>query len=193
MQHTWGQYEVAEFFLQRGHDPDQLSECPDDIGQRETPLHCAVFGNKPSVLQLLVKAGVSVNCLAHPGRQTPIYNAVLNQKIDMVEQLINLNADVNVKDAASVTPLHHAISSQNNDIIRLLIQKGAHLENKTVDGLTPLHIAVIDGSEESAKLLIDSGASVSGHVNIWRNTAGILRQNLTVLVKSNFFCKMVSM
>lgn len=157
----FGQYEVAEFFLQRGHDPDQLSECPDDIGQRETPLHCAVFGNKPSVLQLLVKAGVSVNCLAHPGRQTPIYNAVLNQKIDMVEQLINLNADVNVKDASSVTPLHHAISSQNNDIIRLLIQKGAHLENKTIDGLTPLHIAVIDGSEESTKLLIDSGASVS--------------------------------
>ena len=157
----WGQYEVAEFFLQRGHDPGQLSECPDDIGQRETPLHCAVFGNKPSVLQLLVKAGASVNCLAHPGKQTPIYNAVLNQKIDMVEQLINLNANVNVKDASSVTPLHHAISSQNNDIIRLLIQKGAHLEKKTIDGLTPLHIAVIDGSEESAKLLIDSGASVS--------------------------------
>lgn len=157
----YGQYEIAEFFLQRGHDPCQLSECPDDIGQSETPLHCAVFGNKPSVLQLLVTAGVSVNCLAHPGKQTPIYNAVFNQKIDMVEQLINLNADVNVKDASSVTPLHHAISSQNNDIIGLLIQKGAHLESKTIDGLTPLHIAVIDGSEESAKLLIDSGASVS--------------------------------
>ena len=157
----FGQYEIAEFFLQRGHDSGQLSECPDDIGQRETPLHCAVFGNKPSVLQLLVKAGVSVNCLALPGKQTPIYNAVLNQKIDMVEQLINLNADVNVTDASSVTPLHHAISSQNNDIIGLLIQKGAHLDSQTIDGLTPLHIAVIDGSEESAKLLIDSGASVS--------------------------------
>lgn len=156
-----GQYEVAEFFLRRGHDPRQLSECPDDTGQRETPLHCAVFGNKPSVLQLLVKAGVSVNCLAHPGKQTPMYNAVLNQKIDMVEQLINLNADVNVKDASSVTPLHHAISSQNNDIIRLLIQKGASLEDKTIDGLTPLHIAVIDGTEESARLLIDSGACLS--------------------------------
>ena len=156
-----GQYEVAEFFLQRGHNPRQLSECPDDTGQHETPLHCAVFGNKPSVLQLLVKAGVSVNCLAHPGKQTPIYNAVLNQKIDMVEQLINLNTDVNVKDASSVMPLHHAISSQNNDIIKMLIQKGASLEDKTIDGLTPLHIAVIDGTEESAKLLIDSGASVS--------------------------------
>ena len=156
-----GQYEVAEFFLQRGHDPGQLSECPDDIGQRETPLHCAVFGDKPSVLPLLVKAGVSVNCLAYPGRQTPIYNAVLNQKIDMVEQLINLNADVNVKDASGVTPLHHAISSQDNDIIKMLIQKRAVLEDKTIDGLTRLHIAVIDGTEESAKLLIDSGASVT--------------------------------
>lgn len=156
-----GQYEVTEFFLQRGHDPCQLSECPDDIGQCETPLHCAVFGNNPSVLQLLVKAGVSVNCLALPGKQTPIYNAVLNQKIEMVEQLINLNADVNVKDASSVTPLHHAISSQNNDIIRMLIQKGAYLEDKTIDGLTPLHIAVIDGTDESVELLIDSGASVN--------------------------------
>ena len=157
----YGQYEVAEFFLQRGHDPRQLSECPDDTGQRDTPLHCAVFGNKPSVLPLLVEAGVPVNCLAHPGRQTPIYNAVLNQKTEMVEQLIHLNANVNVKDASSVTPLHHAISSRNNDIIRLLIQKGAFLEDKTIDGLTPLHIAVIDGTEESAKLLIDLGATVS--------------------------------
>ena len=156
-----GQYEVVEFFLQHGHDPCQFSESPDDIGQCETALHCAVFGKNPSVLQLLVKAGVSVNSIALPGKQTPIYNAVLNQKIEMVQQLINLDADVNVKDAANVTPLHHAISSQNDDIIRILIQKGALLEAKTIDGLTPLHIAIIDGTEDSVELLIDSGASVN--------------------------------
>lgn len=156
-----GQYEIADFFLQHGHDPCQLSESPDDIGQCETALHCAVFGSNPSVLQLLVKAGVSVNSLALPGKQTPLYNAVLNQKIEMVEELINLNADVNVKDASSVTPLHHAVSCQNDEIIRILIQKGTLLEAKTIDGLTPLHIAVIDGTEESVKLLIDSGASMN--------------------------------
>lgn len=158
---NFGQYEIADFFLRRGHDPSQLSESPDDIGQRETALHCAVFGNNPRVLQLLVKAGVSVNSLALPGKQTPLYNAMLNHKIEMVEQLLSLGADINVQDASGVAPLHHAISSRNDEIIRILIQKGALLEAKTMDGLTPLHIAVIDGTDDSVKFLIESGASES--------------------------------
>ena len=158
----YGQYEITDFFLQRGHNPNQLSECPDDIGQCETTIHCAVYGNNPDVVRLLVKAGVSVNSLAQPGKQTPIYYAVLNKKIEMVEHLANLGADVNVKDASNATPLHHAICGQNNEIIRMLIQKGAFIQAKTIgDDLAPLHIAIINGTEDSVKLLIDSGASVS--------------------------------
>lgn len=158
----YGQYEIADFFLKRGHDPNLLSESPDDIGQRETILHCAVYGNNRDVFQLLVKAGVSVNSVAQPGKQTPLYCAVLNHKVEMVEHLIKLDADVNVQDASGVTPLHHAITSQNNEIIRMLIKKGAFLEATSLgDELTPLHIAVIDGTKDSVELLIDSGASAS--------------------------------
>lgn len=157
----YGQYEIVDFFLKRGHDPTLLSECPDDIGQRETTLHCGVYGNNPEVIELLIKAGVSVNSLDQPGKQTPLYYAALNQKVNMVKHLIEHGAEVNVQDASNVTPLHHAITSQNNEIIRMLIEKGASLEAKTLgNDLTPLHMAVIDGTEDSVKLLIDSGACV---------------------------------
>ena len=155
------QYETVDFFLQRGHNQNQLSECPDDIGQCETALHCAIYGDNPDVELLLVKAGVRVNSQAQPGKQTPIYYAVLNRKIGMVDQLISLGADVNFKDASHATPLHHAIFGQNNEIVRMLIQNGAFLEAKTLcDDLTPLHIATIDGLDDSVMLLIDLGASV---------------------------------
>ena len=158
----YGQYEIVDFFLQRGHNQNQLSECPDDIGQCETALHCAIYGDNPDVVRLLVKAGVCVNSQAQPGKQTPIYHAVLNRKIGMVDQLISLGADVNFKDASHATPLHHAICGQNNEIVRMLIQNGAFLEAKTLcDDLTPLHIATIDGTDDSVMLLIDLGASVN--------------------------------
>ena len=64
----YGQYEIVDFFLQRGHNQNQLSECPDDIGQCETALHCATYGDDPDVVRLLVKAGVCVNSQAQPGR-----------------------------------------------------------------------------------------------------------------------------
>ena len=156
------QYETVDFFLQRGHNQNQLSECPDDIGQCETALHCAIYGDNSDVVRLLVKAGVCVNSQAQPGKQTPIYHAVLNRKIGMVDQLISLGADVNFKDASHATPLHHAICGQNNEIVRMLIQNGAFLEAKTLcDDLTPLHIATIDGLDDSVMLLIDLGASVN--------------------------------
>ena len=158
----YGQYEIVDFFLQRGHNQNQLSECPDDIGQCETALHCATYGDNPDVVRFLVKAGVCVNSQAQPGRQTPIYHAVLNRKIGMVDQLISLGADVTFKDASHATPLHHAIFGQNNEIVRMLIKNGAFLEAKILcDDLTPLHIATIDGLDDSVMLLIDLGAPVN--------------------------------
>ena len=65
----YGQYEIVDFFLQRGHNQNQLSECPDDIGQCETALHCAIYGDNPHVVRLLVKAGVCVNSQAQPGNR----------------------------------------------------------------------------------------------------------------------------
>ena len=113
-------------------------------------------------MRLLVKAGVCVNSQAQPGRHAPIYHAVLNRKIGMVDQLISLGADVTFKDASHATPLHRAIFGQNNEIVRMLIQNGAFLEAKTLcDDLTPLHIATIDGTDDSVMLLIDLGTSVN--------------------------------
>lgn len=90
----YGQYEIVDFFLQRGHNQNQLSECPDNIGQCEAALHCAIYGDNPDVMWLLVKAGVCVNSQAQPRKQTPVYHAVLNQKIGMVDQLFSLGTDV---------------------------------------------------------------------------------------------------
>lgn len=158
---SFGEQDLLELFLQRGHDPTKLSTSPDDIGQQETALHSAVSGGSPSIVRLLVKSGVSVNCLNYPGLQTPIYSSVLNRKLEVTELLIELGADVNVKDAAHISPLHHAAFSQDDEIMKVLIQNGASLEAKSHDGLTPLLSATIQGTHDSVTLLVHFGVSVN--------------------------------
>lgn len=182
----FGKQDLVEFFLKRGHDPNKLCTTLDDIGQRKTALHSAVSGGKPSIVRLLVNSGrVSVNCLSYPGLQTPIYSSVLNRNLEVTKLLIELGADVNVKDAARVSPLHHATVSQDNEIMKVLIQNGASLEAKSHDGLTPLLSATIQGTLDSVVLLAHFGASVNV-TSIYGETALHFAVELNHLDKAMF-------
>ena len=56
----------------------------------------------------------------------------------MVQLLLELNADVNLRDSTESPPLHNAAISGKTIAVRLLIQAGADVQAKCILGNTSL-------------------------------------------------------
>ena len=88
--------------------------------------------------------------------QTPLFNAVMTNQLDVARYLIGKGADINARDHHENTPLHF-IPNNGKDMASLLIQSGANVNIGGSDGRKPLHNT---GSAEIAQVLLDHGATV---------------------------------
>jgi hypothetical protein len=95
--------------------------------------------------------------------------AVQRGKLDIVKQLLNRGADINLKEESGIIPvsngntaLHVAAFNNEKEIAKYLIEKGAkvNIRNKFAS-VTPLHWASMNGFDEMVNILIKSGADVS--------------------------------
>jgi hypothetical protein len=66
-----------------------------------------------------------VNMRDSEGR-TPLMLAVLQNRLDAVEDLLHRHADPNVADGAGVTPLQAALAHNETEIAAALRHAGAH-------------------------------------------------------------------
>lgn len=83
-----------------------------------------------------------------------LFQAVINNRLDRIEQLLKQGADPNMRDTSGSTPLHWACRNGQLEIARLLVKKGADVNAQRDDGKTPLHLAIlrfIDSSKEDLK------------------------------------------
>ena len=89
--------------------------------------------------------------------------AALYGHTEIVEYLLNMGFNVNIRDKEKRTPLHYAVLGNQVEMSRLLIFKGAEIDaigdllgqNKS----TPFHLAVRLGCCEMIKLLVQKGAN----------------------------------
>ena len=79
---------------------------------------------------------------------------------NIVNILLQNDADVNAADGDGLTPLHDAAYNGHTDIVDLLIENKADINAKDIYGLTPLHWAGKNINLQS------------------RQTAGVLLMNL---------------
>jgi ankyrin repeat protein len=115
-----------------------------------TPLHCAAAKGYKGMIQILLKNGARIEAqdvahrkpIRHVVRGTSSY-ITGDERIDIIQLLLNEGANVNAADKWDTTPLHDAVNKQEDGhaMIRLLIGAGANLQARDSHGYTPFLLA----------------------------------------------------
>ena len=129
-----------------------------------------VLSHPIKVAELLIDAGP--NFEPCDSKATLLHRAAWWGHKEVVEDLIELGADVNAVDGVGGTPLHAAIQSGCTrywdvihgpyvDVLEVLVQHGAQVNATNNRNITPLHGAAGYGDVNAVELLIDYGANVN--------------------------------
>ncbi|KAF3179225.1 hypothetical protein TWF788_007036 [Orbilia oligospora] len=89
--------------------------------------------------------------------RTPLFYAVWNRHIPIVELLLNAGARVDIEDDVGGTPLSYAICSGNDDMAKLLLKKGAQADSKESIIRTLLFASAKKGDRDVVELLLETG------------------------------------
>jgi len=92
-----------------------------------TPLHLAAFNGKTATLGLLLCAHVDMNGLDGSGN-TPLFWAIQANRADVVNTLLSIKAELNIRNAAGQTVLDLAIATQNLSLIESLLEYGFDID-----------------------------------------------------------------
>lgn len=135
----------------------------DDDG--DTILHLAVVGFTLEKVQDLIKL-CDINAINNM-MQTPLHVAILANRPEMVQLLVDSNASLNIHDRRGNTPLHLACQRGLLDIVEIMLvaistseqQNGRLAVQKVIetcnfDGLTCLHLAAINDRRNIIELLV---------------------------------------
>lgn len=116
---------------------------------------------KYCIAMRLLQQGANTSVKDHEGGGTAILRAVDAGNQEMVELLLEYEADVETKDDFNRGLLHSAAIDGYEGMVHLLLGKGLTTNAQDQNGKTPLHDASRDGNYEVAKVLLDSGADRS--------------------------------
>lgn len=127
----------------------------------ETLLHTAVRAGIPSIVQLLISAGIHVDTPDREGR-TPLYIAAEKGFLGVIQMLLLNRANFNAvttttfgflgsEFSAGETPLHAAVRYKQLSVAQELLSRGANVNAQTVFGQTPLDYT---GDDQLRNLLI---------------------------------------
>lgn len=89
-----------------------------------------------------------------------LHKAIANNRVDIIDTLINGGIDINHKNILLETPLIMACREEKIDIAIKLIEAGANVNNTDSFNETALHIAARKNLQDVIKLLIEKGINL---------------------------------
>lgn len=117
------------------------------------PLGLACLFGHYETAEYLIKAGAVVNSPSrNPLNATPIQLAVSAGHANIVQLLLQHNANPNTRENNGLTPLHTAAKNGDTQIIRSLLFNGADMSIRSHQGKIPLELAIEAGHTEATAL-----------------------------------------
>ena len=101
------------------------------------------------------------------GKENISYNlgrflqAVWNEDIFTVKELIEKGVNPNAQTKDGTSPLHIAAKKDGTEITNLLIARGADVNSKDRNGMTVLMAAAFEGQGPNAEVLLSAGADIN--------------------------------
>ena len=120
-----------------------------------TPVRAAVDADNLDIVKSLIAAGAEVD-LGYSRMESPL-NCLGNGSLDMMRNLIDAKANVNVVNKYGTTVLVDAIGAGNHDAVKILLASGAQMNNEKAS-VNALSFAVYRSDEEMLKILLDAKA-----------------------------------
>jgi len=144
-----------------------IARCPQDVnaigGYYMRPLIAALAGEHFQTADLLHHNGAEPHVQGYR-KSTPLHSAANFEKFEVVQKLIEYDADINARDEYGWTPLCWASRGGHfgdDSVLRLLLERGVDVNSRADDdGFTPLLRASENGALEVVRLLLEHGADV---------------------------------
>lgn len=89
-----------------------------------------------------------------------LHHAALLGSVEILKQLLDHGALVDVKDVKGLRPLHYAAWQGHTKPTEALLCQGSSVDKPAVDGNTPLHLACEHGHFDVVKRLLECGSDV---------------------------------
>ncbi len=137
----------------------ELPPVPPQI-REDSLLHQAVAKGKKSQVKLLLgTSSENIDAVNKKG-ETCLFRAVYRGDKDIVQMLLENNADPTAHPPGSDSPLHIACLKDSKSILKLLLEKSRFgIEERSTRDETPLYIAARLGYKSCVEILLDAGAN----------------------------------
>jgi ankyrin repeat protein len=136
-----------------------------------TPLVASLARKHFQTAELLSLSGADPNVQCYEGN-TPLHSAACYGDVEMVQVLLNLEADVDIRNNKSRSPLNYiSVGPLGSgevpnypqllaNVARLLLEHGADIDARNDEGQTPLHTTTYMRRLEVIRVLLEYGANV---------------------------------
>ncbi|MGO4545742.1 M48 family metallopeptidase [Paenibacillus sp. 2TAB23] len=108
----------------------------------------------------IIDAGADLNLVEHTYEETALTIAIYNGSVDVVELLLERNANPDLQDSTGWTPLMTAATEGDIESTKLLLQAGADPLMVDETGYTAADYAMDSGFEDIALLLQETGERI---------------------------------
>lgn len=115
----------------------------------------------PELSAFLAEHGFAagINDTTADGRFTPLMRAAKLGRLDIVEQLLALGAELNTRNADGCNALWLACYNGDHALIECLLAAGIEIDNQNGNGATCLMYVASNSKPDLVKLLLDQGAN----------------------------------
>ncbi|KAL9095203.1 MAG: hypothetical protein Q9165_002459 [Trypethelium subeluteriae] len=128
-------------------------------GEGRTPLYLAAMYGSAYMVNILCSAKV-VQVASSERNWTPLLQAADRGSRNIVEKLLDNDANIDHKDCYRLSALHIASAKGHTDVVELLSRRGADINARESTRRTPLHLASLNGHSKTVEFLCGRGVAM---------------------------------